>query len=754
MNDTTYTDWALVSLSPLPQHWQVILICSIVIATLVVVRSYRDSKRQWAMTTIRILCGLLVIGMLVEPALQTRVVRKIKNHLAIVIDQSLSMSLPSKENSSRADAVRAFLKTNKKELEELSQDHVVEFYNLNGPISEASIQQAPHETTTDLMRALQNVQNSKAGTPLAGIVLITDGADLGSLKNETPPLLSAAALQELQGYGVPINTISAAEVEDFSDIAIAGVVSDEFAFVHNTMEIHVDILATGMPQLTTPISLKRGNELISTQQVSLAKNTTTSVVFKTKPDKIGEFIYTVSIPAISGEALTENNQSSFAIKVIRDKIRVLQVAGKPSWDERFLRQHLKENPNVDLISFFILRTPTDPANVPEKEMSLIPFPVDKIFDTELHTFDVVIFQNFDYRPYPMERFLPNIRNAVENGLGFVMIGGDQSFSGGGYQGTAIDGILPVSLEDHQISTASSALHLTPAGSNHPVTQLLRSPSLNAKQWQALPKWSMINHTGPPLPMGSTLVESPTLANARGRPLPLISVREVGQGRSLSIASDSMWKWRFTSNRDGGASERSYHRFWSNALRWLVRDPAHSRVQVLPAKHQFEANTEISVAFRVLGPDYQPVSQSPLRVSLELAGGSTQQIDDLVTDDSGNARLQYKNLNVGAYTLHAEAPNGHKHLGKGHGVFIVQAESPELSQASPQPELLKAISKATNGSFGDLRSNLSDELETVNPDVIEIDRQKNVELWDNGWALTLGILLFGLDWALRRRNGYL
>lgn len=754
MTDTTYTDWALVSLSPLPSHWQLLLIGAICIAAILVIRSYRDSKRQWTMSALRLVCALLVIGMLVEPALQTRVVRKIKNHLAIIIDQSQSMTLPSQNATSRAEATRAYLRKNQAELDKLSKAHVLEFYNLQGPISDGSLEQKSDGATSDILQAFQNVRNSSSGKPLAGIVLISDGADLAALERENPLKLSPNIIKELQSYSVPINTISAANLDEFKDISITEIISDEFAFVHNTMEIHVDILATGMPQLTVPITLKRGNELISTQQASLKANSPTTVVFKTKPDKIGEFIYTVSIPPIAGEAISDNNQNSFAVKVIRDKIRVLQVAGRPSWDERFLRQHLKENPNVDLISFFILRTPTDPATVPEKEMSLIPFPVDKIFDTELHTFDVIIFQNFDYRPYPMERFLPNIRRAVENGLGFVMIGGEQSFAGGGYQGTAIDSILPVSLEKHTVSQVSNQLQLTPAGINHPVTRLLRSAGLNTKQWSSLPPWTLVNHTGPTLPMGTTLVSSPTLTTSQGEPLPLITVREVSQGRSLAIASDSMWKWRFTNNRDGGASERAYHRFWSNALRWLVRDPAHSRIQVLPSKHQFQAGDDVSVTFKVLGPDYQPVGLAPLRVSLELAGGSTQQIDDLTTDEAGATRFQYKNLPVGAYTLRAQALDGNKDLGTGHGVFIVKAESPELSQGAPRPNLLQAISQATNGAFGDLNRPINSQLKVVDPDVVEVDKRKNLELWDNGWALALGIFLFGVDWALRRRNGYL
>ena len=49
--------------------------------------------------------------------------------------------------------------------------------------------------------------------------------------------------------------------------------------------------------------------------------------------------------------------TEYVLKVIRDKVRALQVVGRPSWDERLLRRLLKRNPNVDLISFFILVNP-------------------------------------------------------------------------------------------------------------------------------------------------------------------------------------------------------------------------------------------------------------------------------------------------------------------------------------------------------------------------------------------------------------
>ena len=174
----------------------------------------------------------------------------------------------------------------------------------------------------------------------------------------------------------------------------------------------------------------------------------------------------------------------------------------------------------------------------------------------------------------------------------------------------------------------------------------------------------------------------------------------------------------------------------------------------PAKHKFEAGAPVTVSFKVLGPDYQPLAMAPLRVTLEVAEGSTQQIDDLTTDKLGTAKFQYENLEAGAYSLNAQALDTNEKLGTGQGVFIIQAESPELAQGTPRPQLLAAISQATEGSLTDLTQSFGSDLKVVDPEVIEVDRRRNLELWDNGWALAMGILLFAFDWAIRRRNGYL
>ncbi|MEK7733577.1 MAG: hypothetical protein AAB318_05155, partial [Planctomycetota bacterium] len=189
------------------------------------------------------------------------------------------------------------------------------------------------------------------------------------------------------------------------------------------------------------------------------------------------------------------NQVSFLVKVVRDKIRIMHVCGRPSWDERFLRRILKNDPNVDLISFFILRSPTDNSEARNDELSLIPFPIDELFTQALSSFDLVIFQNFDYRPYDaaffrFSHYLNNIRKFVtDQGGGFVMIGGDISFSQGGYDGTALEEILPVELNGGKDTIDLSRLKatLTNDGLKHPITFLEGDTDRNAALWNELPE---------------------------------------------------------------------------------------------------------------------------------------------------------------------------------------------------------------------------------------------------------------------------
>ena len=755
MSGEVVTQWALICLSPLPWAARLIAAIGLWASALWLARSYRGSRGGRLLIGLRLVWATLVVILLWQPALEFRQGRRVVSRLGVVLDRSASMALRGADGRSRAAEAAAFIATAAAGAPRGPGAPQLSWFDLAGPLAPPDLVQVtpPDGASSDLLAGLERAREGGQGQPLAALLLISDGADtegLAAAANDPNGPLSATARQRLQQLGVPVNTVVVPTATRFADVAIEHVLHDDFAFVRNSLDIEVTLRAEGLGSLSLPVTLRREGSVLATQTVSLREGEAAAVHFRIKPETLGEQVFTVSVPESPGEALLSNNRVQFAVQVIRDKIRVLHVAGRPSWDERFLRQHLKEDPNVDLISFFILRTPSDDSRVPESDLSLIPFPVNKLFTSELRSFDVVIFQNFDSRPYRMSQYLPNLRDAIAAGLGFVMIGGSESLGAGGYGGTPLDDVLPLALAGEAFRPSKIDLQLTEAGRRHPLTQLATAGMDNEALWASLPALTGSNPSAGLRPGASALVRDGSNGG-----MPLVAAMEAGQGRSLVVASDALWRWRFTVGNDGGVAQRAYHRFWSNSLRWLVRDPEHARVRVQPAHRRTPVGEPADVTVQVLGPDYAPQPAIPVQLRLEaIDGAGPARTVNLVTDAEGSARHRFEGLEAGAFRATATPQGAAAALGSGVAVLLLTARGLEQVQPRPRPDLMAALARATGGRSLPPTAAAWRLLRLQEPDLVEVDQRQYVELWDNGWVLLLGLTLAVAEWLLRRRAGFI
>jgi uncharacterized membrane protein len=758
--DATYTDWALIFQTPWPPWAFACAATLLVAATAAVLWSYRGVPRAWPLVVLRCAMLLAILVLLLQPTLQLRRVRRTDDRIGIVVDRSASMQMRTEGDTTRWQRTQRLVHDGAPQLAELGRAHKLGWFDLAGPVRHETLATlAADGVATDLLQGLEQAREADGSRPLAGLVLLSDGADNAQLRDAPPQGLDASARLRLAQLGVPVNVIdvAATATHPFRDLAVANVQADAFAFIHNTFSINVALSASGFAPgelpATLPVTLKKEGLLAATQGVALDGNGVGHAAFKIKPDTIGDFVYSVSVPPHPGEASLDNNQQDFVVQIIRDKIRVLQVSGRPSWDERFLRQYLKENPNTDLVSFFILRTPSDDISIPESELSLIPFPVGKLFTTELQNFDVIIFQNFDFRPYHMAHFLPNIRDAVQAGLGFVMLGGDASFSDGGFLGTALDDILPVRLGEAPMGFGPVAPVLTEAGLRHPITDLAQGGVGRQEIFAAMPRLTGANAVAGLRPGAVALAADPHILGSDGTPAPLIAAQDLGKGRTLTVASDALWRWQFAPGPRGTAGRQAYQRLWSNALRWLVRDPEHAHVRVTPANRRVEAGSATAVTVQAVDADYRPLPRARLQVGLTpLAGGATLEAS-LTTDDDGSAQSHYPHLASGAYrvTARGDIPGLGQHTGS--GVFVVAAGTPETREPAPRPQLLAQLAQATGGVVLPPEPKSWSRIKLAQPDITQIDQRRDVPLWDNLGVLIGILLLFAADWALRRRRGF-
>ena len=68
-------------------------------------------------------------------------------------------------------------------------------------------------------------------------------------------------------------------------------------------------------------------------------------------------------------------------------------------------------------------------------------------------------------------------------------------------------------------------------------------------------------------------------------------------------------------------------------------------------------------------------------------------------------------------------------------------------------LLQDIAKATGGAFFESPSFSLSDVPLREPPLVEVGRSKDNPLWDRWYWLTALIVVLGLEWAVRRRFGY-
>jgi uncharacterized membrane protein len=737
--------------------------------TAIVILSWRASRgasvmRRALLVGLRGGAATVALIVFLEPAVELRQVAREPNRIAVLIDDSKSMSLAeSKSGPTRIERARRLLTSSQGALAKWEKDHKIDYYTFSDTVAAtttlALAADRAQGKSTLIRKALEFVRGRYEGHDLAGIVLISDGAATGSFDEDSG---DGAVRDFLRSLETRVHTVWAAR-DGLQDVAVAKVMADEFAFVRTVVRIEAVIHTTGMPARTVPVTLSTDGQPLREKMVELpAGDHEVHVTFEVTPPRVGRYVYEISTPVAPNEAVATNNARNFVVRVIRDKIRVLQVSGQPSWDVRALRQMLKSNPNVDLISFFILRTQDDVSLVPSDEMSLIPFPTRELFEQQLPSFDLIILQNFEYLPYGIGDYLENIRSYVEGGGGLAMLGGAQSFTSGGYFGTPVAAALPVELygpfdSGPVIDMKKFQPQLTDAGLSHPVTALRYASDDNRAAWKQLPQLEGVNLVAGPKPDATVLAVHPHLKTKQGKPMPVIVAGEYGKGRSLAVTTDTLWRYGFVAAARPGDDGRQYTKLWENAMRWLIQDPDLRNLHVDSDAVEYVPGSPVRVAIRLLGRDYQPLANGEVSLAVKRgadpAHAEQVQTQKLKVGEDGTATYELGGLAPGVYRVEGHATIAGKQV-DASDIFLVRENGTELDRPVGDKVTLEAIAAATGGQALGTIDELPSGLEFDPPRIVRVDRRTDVELWSRPGLLLLVVGLLGLEWLLRQRSGYL
>jgi uncharacterized membrane protein len=598
----------------------------------------------------------------------------------------------------------------------------------------------PTAATSDLSAALRALRES-AERP-ESMVVVSDG------RLTVPGSVGTVSSMRdaLEGTDVPIHTIRVSETAP-ADASIRSVHTAGVAVAHQPFELVVEVgCSGGLSCDTLPVTVRelhRGAEpsLLASGTVRLSGGVG-RVRLPVTVERAGSRVLEVRLDTPRGDQVPENDVRLTTFTVTRARVRLLHVAGRPSYDVRALRVWLKSDRAVDVVAFFILRSIEDDTQVSEEEseLALIPFPVHELFSTHLPSFDAVILQDIDAVRYELAPHLGSIASYVRAGGGLIMVGGPSAFLGGSYGGTALDSVLPVTLPRgaEPFDTVPFVPELTALGRAAPVLRPVRE-----LLGDDLPEMVGSNTLGGPREGALVLWQHPTrrVALRSGNvPMPLLAMTEAGEGRSIALGVDGTYRLAFSA-LGARVQGRAYSALYDGLLGWLMRDPRYESARV-----EFDRPCAARVPFKVpvfLAPGLVgPVS---LKVSKLTVSGQTVLERGLSADEQRRGLIDLGGLEPGGYCVELLVGRA---LTTRHD-FACEAGGEAWSDSRPDPERLKLISQATGG-----RSVSSDRIEDLpRPKVAEVHARRRVRAVLPPWCwCLLAASAFGTHWIVRRRGG--
>lgn len=704
--------------------------CALAVATLaLLIFEWRVRKSGFGSFASGVVGVLFIVLAIVRPLKVTSRDTAVGARVVVLMDDSRSMALKDEGTTRSAKRDEA-----QKRLERERTDVRWEVLGFGEGEAKAGVSEVPRAAHSDLASALRS-RIEGASERADAFVVISDG-------RLTAPASESDLSQLFKKDGPTVHTVGTTERAP-KDASIRRVGLAGAAVAHVPFPLRVAAGCSGglsCSELTITVRelSESGSPALLATGLAHVKDGEGTLDLTVTLDRAGTRILEVSVGTPSGDTVPENDVRYVAVHVARERVRVLHVAGRTTNDTRSLRRWLKGNASVDVVAFFILRTPTDNPQASADELSLIPFPVDELFREHLPSFDAVVLQDFDAQPYGLERHLPALASYVKNGGGLVMVGGPNSFVAGGYAGTPLAEVLPIELDGSRGSAAADMGAFVPAWTETGEHAPLLAP-LRGIVGSELPTMHGSNVLGAPTKGATALWAHADRKDGKGRPMPVLAIGERGNGRSIALAVDGTWQLEFSSI-GAGTSGRGYGALWDGLLGWLMRDPRFESASIeLP--DACVAGLPSKLMVRAAGS-----GTAASHVEVVRLGGSQEKVFE--GDGKGEAfELSVPALKPGGYAARVVLASGLV----ARRDFACEAGGEEWADTRPEEARLRAIANAAGGEFR--WTNDITRLPLPKPTIVSTERSTSPLAPPWVWTF-LAVLLTGIHWFQRRRRGLL
>lgn len=716
-----------------------------------------------------------------------------KNVVALLADNSAGMSTKDPQSTlSRGETLKGALDASTTEwIANLNDTYQIRNYRFG-----TSLQRISDFSTLDFADqnsrinfALRETQNRFSNSPLAAVLLFTDGVATDTELDETA----------LADYP-PIFPIVQGSNREIPDLAIRSVDVRQSAFGDSPVQLNSSLKLTRFDESEVVAKVERlplledGSTTQMPQQIaqkSVSTDAEAKVNFEWIPQEGGLKFYRFTASRIADpntseteEAVLANNERTFVVDRGKQNYRLLYVTGRPNWEYKFLNRALSIDPQVNMVG--LIRVASREPNFEfkgragentnslyrgfgredenERYDEAVLIRMNTKDEHELRTgfpdtaeslfaYDAIIIDDLeaDFFTFNQQTL---IREFVkQRGGGLMILGGVNSLEDGGYRDTPISEALPVYIDGPSTlaSTKRAAQwSLTREGWVEPWVRVRELDTDEKFRLQDMPLLKVYNTLERIKPGASTLA---TLTDATTQSYPALVTRNFGSGRVATLAVGDLWRWGM---QDAG-TQADLAQFWRQVSRWLVKD--NLRQVELHAKSGEESGVTLNAIAR--DATFRPIQTGSAKVFIKQLSDGNESLKSPLDLELSMKAVQGK---PGAYALelpinesgayHAKVEivgNDGSVLGEAETGWVNEPLVNEFASLSPNREYLERLAEATGGrvlELGEVGSIVS-ALQSIPAPNMETWTEP---LWHSNWLFLIALACFLAEWLLRRKRG--
>lgn len=741
-------------------------------------RAGASNRVKAVLASLRIAALVILAVIALDPTLVTYLVRNTEARVAVLVDASASMSIDDGAGRdggvsvARYKRVCALLESDQYTwLTRLAQQNELALYTFGGGVARIPWPpEMPAESLalpayaggghTDLSQAVREVLSDAGDAPIAGLIVFTDGVlNRGFGVEEIASLAQRAE--------AAVHTVGVGDRREPPNVRVTNLAAPATVPLGDPFELRIDLALSGVERARATLeiyaeplrddsdaSVSDEVRLVSREALTLdAEVAEQPLLVSVKPDAAGKTLFRASLTTELSETVTSDNTAEATVLVLDQRLRVLLVAGSPSYEYRYLTRLLERDQSVGLSCWL---QAADPEAVRDGDRIILELPRQP---EDLFAYDAILL--LDPNPAQLDSaWALNVRRFVDE------FGGGLLYQAGPHYAPRFlrDGrlaelttILPITPDpdaDLRLSErgpyrdAAAPMRLPTETQMHPVVALHPDTGVNRAIWEQLPGVWWYLPVLRAKSIATVLLEhaDPARSARVGEPI-LLAVQPVGTGRTGMLAMSSTWRWRST-------AEAYYTRFWVQMVRYLSearRQSSSKRGRIMLDREAVEFGDFVRIEARVLDERFVPW-QAP-RIGGELVVGEDD-VRSLTLVAIGERPGWFEGRFVadfeGAAAVRIPLPGGVEGGEILVKRFRVQRPDIEMRTLALRADALERLADLTGGTFLPLDEAAALPDQIRNARRVKVARGPAEPLWDRGWVLLLLVGVLGVEWTLRRR----